>query len=90
MPRCPEPFCFLIIDSKVGLTVLDRDMIKILVENKHQIVIVANKIDRLKKIAREKQLSSIKEGMPYITILPYSAKTKEGKDELIEKIISFV
>ena len=81
---------FLIIDSKVGLTVLDRDMIKILVENKHQVIIVANKIDKLKKVAREKQLSSIKEEMPYITVLPYSAKTKEGKDELIEKIMSFV
>ncbi len=44
---------FLIIDAKVGLTVLDRDMIKILEANKHQIVIVANKIDKLAKNAVE-------------------------------------
>ena len=81
---------FLIIDVKVGLTVLDRDMIKILGENKHQVVIIANKIDKLGKIASEKQLSSIQKEAPYVPTLPYSAKTKEGKDELIEKIMGFV
>jgi len=81
---------FLIIDVKVGLTVLDRDMIKILEANKHQIVIIANKIDKLAKGAAEKQLSSIQKEAPYVPILPYSAKTKEGKDELTKKIASFV
>ena len=81
---------FLIIDVKVGLTVLDRDMIKILGENKHQVVIIANKIDKLGKITAEKQLSSIQKEAPYIPILPYSAETKEGKDELIKKIMGFV
>jgi len=45
---------FLIIDANVGLTALDRDMIKILEANKHQIVIVANKIDKLAKGVVEK------------------------------------
>jgi GTP-binding protein len=81
---------FLIIDAKVGLTVLDHEMIKILEENKHQIVIVANKIDKIGKMAVEKQLLSIQKEAPDIFILPYSAKTKEGKDKLIEKIISFI
>ena len=81
---------FLIIDAKVGLTVLDREMIKILEENKHQIVIVANKIDKIGKIAAEKQLSSIQKEVPHTFVLSYSAKTKEGKDELIEKIMSFI
>ena len=80
---------FLIIDAKVGLTVLDREMIKVLEENKHQIVIVANKIDKLGKTVAEKQLSSIQKEAPYIFVLPYSAKTKEGKDELIQKIASY-
>jgi len=80
---------FLIIDAKVGLTVLDREMIKILEENKHQIVIVANKIDKLGKMVAEKQLLTIQEEVPRISVLPYSAKTKEGKDELIQKIASY-
>jgi len=81
---------FLIIDAKVGLTALDHEMIKILEENKHQVVIVANKIDKLGRVAAEKQLSLIQKEVPYMPVLAYSAKTKEGKDQLIEKIISFV
>ncbi|MCP6718767.1 MAG: ribosome biogenesis GTP-binding protein YihA/YsxC [Patescibacteria group bacterium] len=81
---------FLIIDVNVGLTVLDRDMIKILEANNHQIIIIANKIDKLSKAAAEKQLSSIQKEVQDIPILGYSAKTNEGKDELIKKIASFV
>ena len=81
---------FLIIDANVGLTTLDRDMIKILEENKHHIVIIANKIDKLAKSAVEKQLSSIKKEVQDIPVLGYSAKTNDGKDELIRKIASFV
>ena len=81
---------FLIIDANVGLTVLDRDMIKILEANKHQIVIIANKIDKLTKSAAGKQLSSIQKEAQDIPVLRYSAKTNEGKEELTEKIASFV
>mgnify|MGYP001558206333 CR=1 FL=1 len=81
---------FLIIDVKVGLTVLDSDVIKILGKNKHQIIIIANKIDKLGKIAAGRQLSSIQKEALSVPVLPYSAKTKEGKDELIKKIASFV
>ena len=81
---------FLIIDVNVGLTVLDQDMIKILKANKHQIVIVANKIDKLAKGAAKEQLSSIQKEAQGILVLGYSAKTNEGKDELTEKIESFL
>ena len=81
---------FLIIDVNVGLTALDWGMIKILEENKHQIVIVANKIDKLTKGAAGKQLSLIQKEARDIPVLGYSARTNEGKDELIKKIASFV
>ncbi len=81
---------FLIIDAKVGLTALDREMIKILETNKHQTIIVANKIDKLTKVAAEKQLSSIKKEARDISVLRYSAKTNEGKEELIKKIERFL
>lgn len=81
---------FLIMDTKVGLTDLDREMIKTLKTNKHQIIIVANKIDKLGKVAREEQLSLIREEVKDILVLGYSAKTNEGRDELIQTIASFV
>jgi len=80
----------LIIDIKVGLTNLDREMIKILQKNEHNIIIVANKIDKLGKIATEENISAIKKELPQILIFPHSAKTKQGKNELIEKIKSFI
>jgi len=81
---------FLIIDANVGLTVLDRDMVKILEANKHQIIIIANKIDKLAKGTVGKQLSSIRKEARDIPVLGYSAKTNEGKDELTKKIAGFV
>ncbi|TSC95528.1 MAG: GTP-binding protein [Parcubacteria group bacterium Athens1014_10] len=81
---------FLIIDAKVGLTGLDREMIKILEKNNHQIIIIANKTDKLGKLAAEKQILSFQEELPQIVILPYSAKTKSGKDEVIGRIASFI
>ncbi len=81
---------FLIIDVNVGLTVLDQGMIKILKENKHQIVIIANKIDKLAKGVAGKQLSSIQKEARDIPVFGYSAKTNEGKNELTKKIASFV
>lgn len=81
---------FLIIDARIGLTVLDREMVKILKENKHQIVIIANKIDKLGKVAMEEQILSIQKEIMPVPVLPYSAKTKKGRDELIEKITSLI
>ena len=81
---------FLIIDVRVGLTVLDRDMIKIIKANNHNIVIVANKIDKLSKNAARKQLFSIQKEVQDIPVLGYSAKTDEGKNELTQTIASFL
>ncbi len=80
----------LIIYVRVGLTELDREMIKILQKNKHNIIIIANKTYKLGKIAIEKNISAIKEELSQILIFPYSAKTKEGKDELTKKIATLV
>lgn len=81
---------FLIIDAKVGLTVLDKEMIEVLRKNNHQIVIIANKIDKLRQLQREKQLSAIKEEAEDIPVFKYSAKTKEGKEDVLEKIESVI
>ena len=81
---------FLIIDVRIGLTVLDRDMIKVIKANNHNIVIVANKIDKLSKNAVRKQLFSIQKEVQDIPVLGYSAKTNEGKDELTQTIANFL
>ncbi len=77
---------FLITDAKVGLTDLDREMIEVLIKNDHRIIIVANKIDRLGKLAAERKLSEIKEEFNEVSVIGYSAKTHKGRDELLEII----
>jgi GTP-binding protein len=81
---------FLVIDANVGLTVLDRSMIKALRDNKHRIIIIANKIDKLSEGAGKKQLSLIQKEVEDILVLGYSAKKNKGREELIEKIASFI
>ncbi len=81
---------FLITDIKVGLTDLDREMIGILKENNHNINIIGNKIDKLGKMAREKKVVEIKEEEPEIPLFLYSAKTKEGREDIIENIAKII
>ena len=81
---------FLIIDANVGLTKLDWEMIKVIEENKHNIIIIANKIDKLAKTKRVKKILTIIEQAKGIQVLGYSAKTKEGQEELFKKIESFL
>ena len=81
---------FLIIDSVVGLTKLDWDMIQVIRRNKQNLVIVANKIDKLPKTKKVEILSTIIEESDGIEILAYSAKTNEGREELLKKIESFL
>ncbi len=81
---------FLIIDIRVGLTDLDREMIVRLKEFNHNIYIIGNKIDKLGKMAREEKMAKVKGEEPEIPVFLYSAKTKEGKEELIEAIIDIV
>ncbi len=81
---------FLIIDVVVGLTALDKEMIKILKENEHRVFIIANKIDKLSKEAAGKKFASIKKEAGNISVLLYSAKTNEEKNNLIKEIESFL
>jgi GTP-binding protein len=84
---------FLIIDANVGLTKLDWEMLQVIRKNKHNIIIVANKVDKLAKTKRVAKMAEIVEeanGMEGLEILEYSAKTSEGKEELFKKIESFL
>jgi len=81
---------FLIIDAVVGLTDRDWEMLKVVNENKHNIIIVANKIDKISKTKVEKRIAEIVEEAKGMPVIGYSAKTHEGKEKLLEKIESFL
>ena len=79
---------FLIIDANVGLTKLDIEMLQTINRNKYNVVVVANKIDKLSKIKRAEKISSITKDAESMKVLEYSAKTEEGKEGLLE-ILNF-
>lgn len=75
----------LIIDARVGLTDLDQEMLKILRECKHPILILANKVDAVKQSVRVKQERLVREQIQGDEeALFYSAKNMEGKKKLLQ------
>lgn len=77
----------LIIDASVGPTRDDLDMLHSLEDYKKDIIVVANKIDKIKQAEYEKQFKTIKELIKVHQIIPYSAKKKIGVKELLKEIL---
>ena len=77
----------LIIDSNVGPTKFDVEMMELLTENRHEIVVVANKIDKVKQSEVIKKKRAIVEKLNTENILYFSTKTKKGREELLDEIM---
>ena len=77
----------LIMDANVGLTASDLNTLKYLHEKGKDIVIVANKIDKMKKSQYQKTFQKIKDLAGDVKIIPYSAKKKIGVEELTREIL---
>ena len=76
----------LIIDAKVGPTEYDLGMLKSLEEAGKDVVIIANKIDKLKKMAYEKQMAEIQAAIGNHKIIPFSAEERKGLREAVTEI----
>jgi len=78
----------MIIDAKIGVTSADLEMLEALEDKKKNIVIVANKIDKIKKADYKKQLQKIQETVGAHKIIPYSAEKGIGVEDLTEEILN--
>ncbi len=78
----------LIIDANVGPTKDDLEMLYALEDYRKDIIVVANKIDKIKKTRYEEQFKTIKELIGNHKIIPYSAKKKIGVKELLNEIFN--
>ncbi len=77
----------LIIDAEVGPTESDLGMLQALEEHGKDIVIVANKIDKIKKSEYGKKIKKLTDMIGAHTIVPYSSKKKLGINELAKAIM---
>lgn len=82
-----KPLCVvLVLDIKAGLTDFDKQMIDLLKEEGHRFIIIANKTDKLNQKEVSQQLHSIRDDSSSQDIIPYSAITKSGRDEVFTAI----
>ena len=77
----------LLIDAKVGPTQFDIEMLEILNKNNYDVIVVANKVDKLKKNDQLKQLAAIKDKLSYDKVVFHSVKTKVGREKLLKELL---
>lgn len=80
---------FLLIDIRHDPSANDRQMYEWIVDNGYKPIIIATKLDKIKRSQLQKQISAIKKGLnclPGTEVFPFSAQTKQGRDEIWEYI----
>ena len=80
---------FLLIDIRHEPSANDKMMYDWIVHNGYEPIIIATKLDKLKRSQVQKSSKMIKEGLklrPGSSIFPFSAETKQGRDEIWAKI----
>ena len=84
---------FLLIDIRHDPSANDRQMYEWMVYQGYAPIIIATKLDKIKRSQIQKNVKAIREGLkvePGTIIIPFSAETKQGRDEIWELIDSFV
>lgn len=80
---------FLLIDIRHEPSANDRVMYEWIVSKGYQPVIIATKLDKIKRSQKEKQLKAVRQGLrlpPGTSVIPFSSVTKQGKDEIWELV----
>lgn len=80
---------FLLVDIRHEPSTNDKTMYDWIVYNGFNPIIIATKLDKIKRSQVQKNISLIKKGLevePDTTIIPYSSVTKQGREEIWEVI----
>lgn len=83
---------FLLVDIRHEPSANDKQMYEWVIHNGYEPVIIATKLDKIKRSQVDKQLKLVRTGLgigKQVTVIPFSAETKEGREkiwDLIEKL----
>lgn len=81
---------FLLVDIRHEVKQSDKDMLAWIRSSRSRPVIIATKADKIKRSQLPKQLKILREGLGFangeITIIPFSAETKQGREEVLQMI----
>ncbi|MBR4961499.1 MAG: YihA family ribosome biogenesis GTP-binding protein [Clostridia bacterium] len=79
-----------LIDSRIGPTEDDWDMLEYLTEAQCNFIVVGTKCDKLNRTERNAFMDFMKENMPEVPYVLYSAKDGEGRENLWKAITEAV
>ena len=78
---------FLLIDIRHDPSANDKMMYDWIVSQGYQPIIIATKLDKIKRSQKDKQVKAVRQGLGLsqgTTVIPFSSVTKQGRDELWE------
>ncbi len=78
----------LIIDALLGWKESDREILEALEAHEKKVIVVANKIDKLKRSEYSAQLAAIREGAGTHKVFPFSATKKIGVQAVIDAVLA--
>ena len=81
----------LLIDIRHEPSENDRNMYEWIVYNGYKPVIIATKLDKINRSQKDKHIKMVRTGLnvlPDTLIIPFSATTKQGRDEILDFIAS--
>lgn len=94
-PKFIEPYlnerptlalCLALVDVNVPPQESDRQLLDFLNASGHNFLLIATKSDRLSNNQLRNALKGLAEAYPAATVIPFSAKTRTGRDEVWNKI----
>ena len=80
---------FLLIDIRHDPSANDRMMYQWIVEQGYHPIIIATKLDKIKRSQIQKHVKMLKQGLdlvPGTKVIPFSSQTKQGRDEIWDLI----
>ena len=84
---------FLLIDIRHEPSANDRLMYEWILKQGFQPIIIATKLDKINRSQVQKHVKMIREGLKVVKgtiVIPYSAQTKQGRDEIYELLDSYL
>lgn len=84
---------FLLVDIRHAPTQNDKMMYDWIIHYGFQPIVIATKLDKIKRSQLNKSIKVIREGLDMahdMKIIPFSSKTKQGREEVWESIQEFI
>lgn len=84
---------FLLVDIRHDPSANDKMMYDWVIANGYRPVIIATKMDKIKRSQLQKQIKAVKTGLQMDSdgiVIPFSAQTKQGRDEITNLILQTI